>query len=361
MQTHILDLPSATRQIPCHVGENLWQPLREHLKTQFPKHAVYAIADSQVAEIYAPEAEQQLAAHPEFRGLLQFPAGEQSKCRAQKDALEDALLAQKAGRDTVLVAFGGGVTGDLVGYVAATLHRGVPLVHLPTTLLAMVDSSIGGKTGINHPAGKNLIGAFYQPDSIFCDVRFLKTLSKVEFLSGMAEVIKYAVIMDDELWHWLESEQQQILGGDLPTLTKIISRCAQDKINVAAADEKESGLRGILNFGHTVGHAVEKLSNFSVPHGFAVATGMVVAARLSVRLLNYPADREQRLFNLLRNIGLLTVDLADYSFDAIWDCILSDKKSRQQAPRFSLMNADNQPELLYPIQKRELEDVLKHA
>lgn len=230
MQTHILDLPSATRQIPCHVGENLWQPLREHLKTQFPKHAVYVIADSQVAEIYAPEAEQQLAAHPGFRGLLQFPAGEQSKCRAQKDALEDALLAQKAGRDTVLVAFGGGVTGDLVGYVAATLHRGVPLVHLPTTLLAMVDSSIGGKTGINHPAGKNLIGAFYQPDSIFCDVRFLKTLSTVEFLSGMAEVIKYAVIMDDELCTGWKANSSRFWTAICPHLLKLFPAVRRTKL-----------------------------------------------------------------------------------------------------------------------------------
>ena len=361
MLTLYIDLPVASRRIPFAIGENLWEPLIAHLETHFSTHAIYVIADSNVATLYGNVAQTYLQSLPNWRDMLTFPAGEQSKSRAVKAALEDELLQQKAGRDTVLIAMGGGVTGDLVGYVAATLHRGIPLIHLPTTLLAMVDSSIGGKTGINHPAGKNLIGAFYQPDSIWADVNFLETLPQEEFLSGMAEVIKYAAIGDDELWDKLEKQRSQILQKEQDILTDIIARCAEHKIRITSADEKEAGLRGILNFGHTIGHALENLSQYQILHGFAIAAGMVIAARLSNRLFQYPAERVQRLIELLKSYELLTVDLRKFSIDDVWNCILTDKKSRQQVPHFSLMNADNQPELSVPIQKRELADVFYNA
>ena len=332
MQTHYIDLPVTARRIPFVI-----------------------------AKIYGTTAVSHLQTLPNWRGTLTFPAGEQSKCRAVKVTLEDQLLQQKAGRDTVLIAMGGGVTGDLVGFVAATLHRGIPLIHLPTSLLAMVDSSIGGKTGINHPAGKNLIGSFYQPDSIWADVNFLATLPQEEFLSGMAEVIKYAAIGDDELWERLEKQRTQILQKEQTILTEVISLCAKHKIRITSADEKEAGLRGILNFGHTIGHALENLSEYQILHGFAIATGMVIAARLSNRLYQYPAERVQRLINLLKSYDLLRVDLRKFSIDAVWDCILTDKKSRQQVPHFSLMNERNQPKLAVPIQKRELADVFYNA
>jgi 3-dehydroquinate synthase len=295
MQTFYIDLPVTARRIPFVIGENLWASLTAHLKTHFSKHAIFLVTDTNVATLYGKTAESHLQSLPNWRGMLTFPAGEQSKSRAVKAALEDELLQQKAGRDSMLIAMGGGVTGDLVGYVAATLHRGIPLIHLPTTLLAMVDSSIGGKTGINHPAGKNLIGAFYQPDSIWADVNFLETLPQEEFLSGMAEVIKYAAIGDDVLWDQLEKQRTQILQKERATLTDVISRCAEHKIRITSADEKEAGLRGILNFGHTIGHALENLSDYQILHGFAIAAGMVIAARLSNRLFQYPAERVQRL------------------------------------------------------------------
>jgi len=231
-------------------------------------------------------------------------------------------------------------------------------VHLPTSLLAQVDSSIGGKTGVNHPAGKNLIGAFYQPQAIFCDVKFIDTLPDDEFISGMGEVIKYAVTLDDELWGWLEKERQAILDREPRTLQKVIERCAKLKIKIAESDEKEAGLRSILNFGHTVGHAIEQLSEYRLKHGFAVAAGMFVAAKLSERYLNYPKERAKRLENLLQSYHLNRVDFSDFKINEIWESMLSDKKTRQQIPRFSLMNASNQPELFYPIEKRELENVL---
>jgi 3-dehydroquinate synthase len=343
------------------VGRNLWKPLANFLVEYFPTHSVFFISDSNVADIYAGTVRQSLRNHPGFRDILVFPAGEQNKSRIQKERLEDLLLLQKAGRDSVIVAMGGGVTGDLAGYVAATLHRGVPLFHLPTSLLAQVDSSIGGKVGINHPVGKNLIGAFYQPQAVFCDVDFLRTLPEEEFLNGMAEVIKYAIILDDQLWELLEQESAQILQRLPEVLEDVIVRCAELKIKVVMADEKESGYRSILNFGHTVGHAVEHLSGYQVKHGFAVAVGMNVAARLSHRLLNYPRERVQRLEKLIRTYGLNRVELKQFSPAEIWEAIKKDKKARQQTPRFTLMKTVDQPELFYPVEKQELEDVLSET
>ena len=358
MQPLAMHIKLPAYEIPCYFGENLWESLLRYLQVHFPDFALFVISDSHVAELYKGVVQEKLGAHSGFRGVLTFPAGEANKSRRQKEKLEDALLAQKAGRDTVIVAMGGGVTGDLAGYVAATLLRGVPLVHLPTSLLAQVDSSIGGKTGVNHPAGKNLIGAFYQPQAIFCDVNFIDTLPDDEFSSGMGEVIKYAVTLDDELWQWLEKKRQAILDREHRTLQKVIERCARLKIGIAESDEKEAGLRSILNFGHTVGHAIEQLSKYRLKHGFAVAAGMFVAAKLSERYLNYPKERVERLENLLQSYHLNHVDFSAFTINEIWESMLSDKKTRQQIPRFSLMNASNQPELFYPIEKRELENVL---
>ncbi len=358
MQPFLIKIKSPANEIPCYFGEDLWGSLLRFLQVHFSDFALFVISDGHVADLYKDTVQKRFGTHPGFRGVLTFPAGEASKSRRQKEMLEDALLAQKAGRDTLIVAMGGGVTGDLAGYVAATLMRGVPLVHLPTSLLAQVDSCIGGKTGVNHPVGKNLIGTFYQPHAIFCDVQFINTLPMDEFFSGMAEVIKYAVTLDDELWNWLEKEQQAVLDRESVTLQRVIERCAKLKIKIAEADEKETGLRSILNFGHTVGHAIEQLSEYRLKHGFAIAAGMRVAAKLSERNLGYPKERVERLEKLLQIYQLNRVDFSDFTLSEIWESMLADKKTRQQAPRFSLMNASNQPELFYPIEKRELENVL---
>ncbi len=358
MQILPIHIRASAREIPCFVGSDLWESLTGFLREHHRTHRIYVISDELVADLYGPTLRDHLRSHPGFQEVLTFPAGEASKSRQQKDRLEDRLLSARAGRDSLLIAMGGGVTGDLVGYVAATLHRGVPLVHLPTSLLAQVDSSIGGKVGINHPAGKNLIGAFYQPRAIFCDANFLRTLPAEEFLNGMAEVIKYAAILDDELWEWLDVHSEALLNRDTALVQKVIARCAALKIAVVEADEKESGYRSILNFGHTVGHAIEQLSGYRIKHGFAIAAGMRVAARLSHRRLGYPAERLKRLDDTLAGYHLNRVNPKDFPLDDIWNCILTDKKARDQKPRFSLINAANKPELFYPIPKQELENVL---
>lgn len=358
MQILTIHINTPTYEIPYFVGSDLWGTLTGFLKEHHPAHRIFLISDDHVADLHGQTARHHLQAHPGFQDVLTFPAGEASKSRQQKDRLEDRLLAARAGRDSLLIAMGGGVTGDLVGYVAATLHRGIPLVHLPTSLLAQVDSSIGGKVGINHAAGKNLIGAFYQPRAIFCEVNFLRTLPAEEFLNGMAEVIKYAAILDDELWDWLDQHTEALLNRDTALVQKVIARCAALKIAVVEADEKENGYRSILNFGHTVGHAIEQLSGYRIKHGFAIAAGMRVAARLSHRRLGYPTERLKRLEDTLASYHLNRVNPLDFPLDDIWNCILTDKKARDQKPRFSLINGANKPELFYPIQKQELENVL---
>ncbi len=359
MKKQLLHLNTRQLEIPHFIGVDLLGELGTFLNSMFPKHAVYVISDSNVFRLYSEITTKILSSHKCFREILFFPAGEESKSREQKALLEDILLERKAGRDTVLVAMGGGVTGDLVGYLAATLHRGVPLIHVPTSLLAMVDSSIGGKVGINHPAGKNLIGAFYQPQAVFTDISFLNTLPDEEFKNGMAEVIKYAVILDDELWDWLEQEAEVVLRKDLLVLERIIDRCVHLKIQVVEEDEKESNYRSILNFGHTLGHAIEKLSRFQIKHGFAVAKGMELAAKISQKYLGYPEERVERLLHLIKKYDLDRVDLKNYPTDALWDAMISDKKAREQQPRFTLMEQPGKPRLFYPLSKKELENVLQ--
>lgn len=354
-----LSINSSRRRIPIHFGFRLGEPFIRFLQEHFSRHAIFLISDANVAFFYRREMESLLAGFPGFRGTLTFPAGELSKSRRTKNILEDKLLRRQAGRDTVILAMGGGVTGDLAGFVAATLHRGIPLIHLPTSLLAQVDSSIGGKVGINHPAGKNLIGAFYQPEAVFIATRFLKTLPQEEFLNGLGEVIKYAAVFDSNLWQKLEENRSAVLQRDPALLEDIIRTCVSHKIQVVERDEKEARYRSVLNFGHTVGHALEQLSNYRIKHGFAVAAGMRVAAVLSHQLLNLPREYVKRLNALLDAYGLNRVSARDFSPENLWDALLTDKKVRQQQPHFTLLSEPFTPELFYPIRYKEFEYALR--
>lgn len=354
MPNLLLRIESPPKTIPITIGQFLREKLVEFLITEFPSHSIFLLTDSHVAKYHREQAVRHLQRHSRFVDTLVFPAGEQSKSREQKAELEDLLLQKKAGRDSLLVAMGGGVTGDLVGYVAASLHRGIPLVHLPTSLLAMIDSSIGGKVGVNHPAGKNLLGAFYQPEAIFTDIDFLQTLPETEYRNGLAEAVKYAVILDPDLFAFLEQQRDQILTRNPESLLEIITRCAKQKISVVEKDERETNYRSILNFGHTVGHAIEQLSHFEIKHGFAVAAGMAVAARLSQSLLNFPEEQVQRLLDLLRAYRLLETDFARFSPGEIWQTIQTDKKVRQQTSRFTLLDKNGAPVLFHPVSQEEL-------
>ena len=357
-KTLSLTLPGADRTIPYVCGADVWHVAADFVQERFPKHNCAIITDTVVAEYYQNRMESVFGVHPRFAGIFTFPAGEASKSRAVKDDIEDRLFDAKLGRDTVLLAIGGGVVGDLAGYLAATFHRGVPLIHLPTTLLAQVDSCIGGKTGINHEAGKNLIGAFYQPEAIFADIATLETLPDTEFYNGMAEVIKYAATLDADLWTYLEAHEMPIKQRQREVLSTIIARSAQLKMDIVQQDEKESGVRAILNFGHTAGHAFESLSHYQIAHGFAVASGMRVAMRLSAELLGYPEDYLQRFDTLLERFHLKNDYSHRFSRDAIWHALAMDKKSREGAPRFVLMHSPSEYALSEPVERDVFERAL---
>jgi 3-dehydroquinate synthase len=268
--------------------------------------------------------------------VIQIPDGEQYKTLATLEQIYDTLIDWRFDRTCGLLALGGGVIGDLTGFAAATFLRGIPFAQVPTTLLAQVDSSVGGKTGVNHPRGKNLIGAFYQPRYVHCDVGMLVTLPEREYAAGLAEVVKYGVIRDAAFFSWLEQERNALMARSPQALEHAVMISCQIKADVVESDENELGLRAILNYGHTFGHAVETLAGYGVIlHGEAVAIGMVMAAHASARLgLGTEVDAA-RIIGLLRSFNLPvappTFPVADYL-----EVMRHDKKVRDGGIRFVL-------------------------
>lgn len=271
-----------------------------------------------------------------------IPAGEEYKHLESIQQVYDTALANHLERSSTFVALGGGVVGDMTGFAAATWLRGVNFVQVPTTLLAIVDASVGGKTGVNHPQGKNLIGAFYQPKLVAIDPRLLATLPPREFRAGMAEVIKYGVIWDQDLFTKLEHhgklDSLAHVGDEL--LETIITRSCQAKAEVVSQDEKEAGLRAILNYGHTIGHAVESLTNYKqFVHGEAVAIGMVAAGKIAVEMGLWTAELAKRQDALIAKAGLPTAIPPELTTAAILETIKSDKKVKAGKVRFILPTA----------------------
>ena len=269
--------------------------------------------------------------------LISIPAGENSKTRETKEKIEDILLERKYGRDTLIIAFGGGVIGDLTGFTASTFNRGIPIIHVPTTLLAMVDSSIGGKTSVNTKHGKNLIGTTYQPNAVFTDLNFIDTLSKEEFLSGMAEMIKISITSDKDLFSFIEKNNEKIMKREKNALLHIIKRCVELKKDIVEKDVKESGLRQILNFGHTLGHALENYSKYKIKHGFCVSSGIAVESKISVLSGNLKQEEENRIISLLNKFNLPTKIKKDIDENKIIEIMKVDKKTRNQKPRFVVL------------------------
>jgi 3-dehydroquinate synthase len=270
---------------------------------------------------------------------IEIPDGEQYKTLDWANAIYTALLINRFDRRSALVALGGGVIGDLAGFAAATFMRGVPFVQMPTTLLAMVDSSVGGKTGVNHPMGKNMIGAFHQARKVLMDLGVLKTLPQEEFLSGIAEVIKYGVIWDAELFDYLDENREKILSHDPEALAHIVHRSCEIKANVVSRDEREGGLRSILNFGHTIGHAIETAENYTMRHGYALSIGMIYASRLAHKIGLCDDSVPNRLEKLIKSYGL-PADIASLSrkptVNELMDTMQIDKKAESGKVKFVL-------------------------
>ena len=301
-QTVSIDL--AERSYDIHIGFGLMH--QAALFEGLPKaSSVLIVSNTTVAPLYAAQLQATLGKRYAKVFTLALPDGEAHKTWQTLNLIFDALLQNGCDRKTLLVALGGGVVGDMTGYAAASFMRGVPFVQVPTTLLSQVDSSVGGKTGINHPLGKNMIGAFYQPLLVLCDLDSLKTLPERELSAGLAEVIKYGPIADLQFMDWLELNMDRLLARDVDALAHAVKRSCEIKAWVVAQDEREAGLRAILNFGHTFGHAIEAgLGYGEWLHGEAVGCGMVMATELSCRLGLVDAAYVQRVTTLIEKAGL---------------------------------------------------------
>ena len=297
MQT--LNVALAKRSYPIHIGRGLITDaslILPHLKR---KH-VAIVTNTTVAPLYFAQLSDTLQSAGVQVIPIILPDGEAYKNSDTLNSIYDALLQNRCERSTTLIALGGGVIGDLTGYAAATFLRGVPFIQIPTTLLSQVDSSVGGKTGINHPRGKNMIGAFYQPQLVLADIDTLQTLPPREFSAGVAEVIKYGLIRDAQFFDWLERQMPQLMQLDEAVLSEAIYRSCQNKADVVAKDEHEQGERALLNLGHTFGHAIENAMGYGVwLHGEAVAAGTMMAADLSQRMDWLSADDVARIKNSL--------------------------------------------------------------
>jgi len=308
-----------------------------------PDHAVslkisrcVVVTDSNVETLHAEAVRDRIAERGLETHIIAFPAGETNKTRAVKEAVEDRMVALGCGRDTAVVALGGGVTGDLAGFVAATYMRGIPCIQMPTSLLAMADASIGGKVGVDHPSGKNLIGAFHPPAAVLTDPSFLHTLPLPEFRIGLAEIVKSAVVGDAGLFEELEARAAALAEGDVAAVEAPLSRAIAVKVVVVSEDEKESDLRKVLNFGHTVGHALERISGYAISHGAAVSIGMVAEAAMSADLgiLDEPSVR--RLATLLSALGLPVALPRDADPVRVLAGAATDKKARGGRLEFAL-------------------------
>ncbi len=297
------------------------------------------VTNTAVAPLYAARLQRALLPHYGAVSVLELPDGEQYKDWPTLNLIFDRLLGDGSDRQTVLFALGGGVVGDITGFAAACYMRGVPFVQVPTTLLAQVDSSVGGKTAINHPAGKNMIGAFYQPQRVVCDLDTLRTLPPRELRAGLAEVIKYGPIADADFLDWIEAHLDGLLARDAGALAHAVRRSCEIKAWVVGQDERESGLRAILNFGHTFGHAIEAgLGYGHWLHGEAVACGMVMAADLSARLGLVPTDFALRLKRLIERADLPVRGPA-LGADRYLELMRIDKKAQAGEIRFVLLDA----------------------
>jgi len=334
MQTLTVGL--GERSYPIHVGSGLLGQA-ELLRAHLPRKRAAIITNTTVAPLYLAQLQATLQALGVSSVPVILPDGEEYKNAETLNQIYDALLENRCERTTPLIALGGGVIGDMTGFAAATYLRGVPFIQIPTTLLAQVDSSVGGKTGINHPLGKNMIGAFYQPQLVLADIDTLNTLPGNELAAGMAEVIKYGLIRDLPFLEWLEQNTEKLMARDTAALQYAIARSCQNKAEVVAADERESGERALLNLGHTFGHAIESGMGYgNWLHGEGVAAGTVMAADLSQRLGWITGDEVARVRHLLQRAKLPVVS-PELGVEKYLDLMGLDKKVEGGKIRFVLL------------------------
>jgi 3-dehydroquinate synthase len=317
------------------------------------------ITDSTVGRRYAKPLRDALKHGGFSTEILDVPAGEASKSLRQSTRLFERLPSLHLDRQSFVIALGGGVVGDLAGFVAAAYLRGLPFVQIPTSLLAQVDSAVGGKTGVNLPQGKNMVGVFYQPRLVLSDTDVLKTLPERELRAGFAEVIKYGAIRDDKYFSWLERDGQKVLKCQPDAVARAVRRCCELKAEIVSADERDTGVRAFLNFGHTIGHAMEALSEYEgVLHGEAISMGMVCAGQLSVKRAGLSKADADRLKALIKTSGLPTRIGDGFGLDELREAMSLDKKVRNGKLRFVLLKRLGEAVVSDAVTEADIEEVV---
>jgi len=355
MSTQQIDVQLGARSYPIWIGNRLLDDATNWREAIRGRH-VLVVSDSHVAPLYLDRAI--AAAGDKKTSRIVFPAGEASKSFEACSAIFDALAEMGASRDATILALGGGVIGDLAGFAAACWMRGIAFVQMPTTLLAMVDSSVGGKTAVNLPQGKNLVGAFHQPRAVVIDTATLSTLPDRELRSGLSEVVKYGAIGDTAFFAWLETNADALLARDASALAHAIAVSCKQKAGVVARDETEQGERALLNFGHTFGHAFEAVAGYGeILHGEAIAIGMRLAAQLSTRLGMAPEVDARRLDALLQRFGLSTA-APNLDIDAVLAAMRLDKKNVSGRLRLILWRSIGRAEVVDGIEESAIRDLL---
>ena len=347
------------RSYPIHIGTGLLARV-DLIASRLPQKKVAIVTNRTVAPLYLSPLQQALAEAGVEVVTVTLPDGERFKNWETLNEIFDALMQKRCERSTTLLALGGGVIGDLAGFAAAVYQRGVPFIQLPTTLLAQVDSAVGGKTAINHPLGKNMIGAFHQPAAVIADTDTLSTLPARELAAGLAEIIKYGLIRDRAFFDWLEANVQRLVAREPEALAHAIERSCLVKAEIVALDEREEGERALLNFGHTFGHAIETGLGFgSWLHGEAVAAGMVLAARVAQKLGLLSVEEVTRASRLLSAAGL-PIGAPEFGLERYLELMGHDKKVRAGRNRFILLRQIGEAFVSDDVDAAALADVLKH-
>jgi len=354
---HTLHVDLGERSYPVYIGRDLFsdtQLLGQHISGA----QVVLISNETIAPLYLDRVRAALTGC-ELLSEVILPDGEQYKSMETLSTIFDQVMAERHNRTTTFIAVGGGVVGDITGFAAACYQRGVNFIQIPTTLLAQVDSSVGGKTAVNHPLGKNMIGAFYQPQAVLIDIDTLQTLPAREFAAGLAEVVKYGLICDEPFYRWLQGNMAKLLAREESALAEAVERSCANKAQVVAADEREGGLRAILNLGHTFGHAIETAQGYgNWLHGEAVATGILLAMRLSVRRGWISESDTEAYAQLLHQMSLPHSAPEDMTPEQFIDLMGRDKKVLDGRLRLVLLKAVGDACIVDDVSESELREVL---
>jgi 3-dehydroquinate synthase len=355
-----IDVALGERSYPIYVGSGMTESFGPTCQQHGIPTRVVVVTDTNVAPLYLKPLEQSLRASGFTVSSIVLAPGERQKSLARANLLFTGLLKGGVGRKSALIALGGGVIGDLLGFVAATYHRGVVFLQAPTTLLSQVDSSIGGKVAVNHPLGKNMIGAFYQPRFVWVDVDYLKTLPPREVVCGLGEIVKYGVSLDADLFGYLQANLESVVNLERAAIAYVQGRCCELKAHIVAEDERDTGLRTVLNYGHTIGHALEVAGNFRVlKHGEAVLLGMIAESYIAREMSLLTADAHTRIVELIRRIPL-KARWSAIPPARVLQAMKHDKKSADGKNRFVLPTRLGEVQVVDSVEPALIQSSLKY-